>query len=147
MRIAVLEGEGRAYSRYLQKEIERKNVVCDIILGVRSGEWYDAVLVAPDYYKSDLKSCTTHALLARDCDGAELVSKIAANIIITYGTQRSTLCISSVGEKSIVALQREVIDSMGREFQIGEISVDGAIAEPEDACAIAGAMMICGLVV
>lgn len=146
MRMVVLEGTERKYSRELKKMLNKSTPVCMIENEICAGQWYDTVFVAPDFAQSDVKICSSYALLARDCDAGKLLEKIASTTIVTYGTAKSTLSISSVGEKSIVALQREISDSAGRQFSIGEICVDCGFVEPEDACALAGAMILGGLI-
>lgn len=146
MKMAVLEGKDRKYASILvQKSRENalagKGVqVCQIVSGACAGEYYDTVFAAPN--AQDCQPCSARVLLAFEADAPRLLQKISAASVVTYGTEKSTLTLSSLGEKCVVAIQREMVDCNGAFVEIGETTVDVPCEDALSACGIAGAIIL-----
>lgn len=142
MRIAVIgEGKGKA-ARYLQ-ELAAQQGICLEQVPLEKGGVYDVVLAGPMAAKAEVPDCRTYALVAYGKDAARLSHCLQAQTVITYGTEKSTLSLSSTEGGGMVSQQREIMDISGSAQPIGEIRLPEGLPS-QWVCGVAGALLACG---
>lgn len=142
MRIAVIgEGKGKA-ARYLQ-ELAAQQGICLEQVPLEKGGVYDVVLAGPMAAKAEVPDCRTYALVAYGKDAARLSHCLQAQTVITYGTEKSTLSLSSTEGGGMVSQQREIMDISGGAQPIGEIRLPEGLPS-QWICGAAGALLACG---
>lgn len=142
MRIAVIgEGKGKA-ARYLQ-ELAAQQGICLEQVPLEKGGVYDVVLAGPMAAKAEVPDCRTYALVAYGKDAARLSHCLQAQTVITYGTEKSTLSLSSTEGGGMVSQQREIMDISGSAQPIGEIRLPEGLPS-QWVCGAAGALLACG---
>lgn len=142
MKIAVIGDDEQELCRYLAGCAMQRGLPCTIAAMQPHGH-YDVVLAAHGAVGKAMP-CETYALVAQDGEAAALARQIQAKTVITYGTEKSTLCLSSAEDVCIVALQREIISGLGGTCEIGEVSLPGTSLPGDAVCGAAGALMVCG---
>ena len=139
MTIAILGDAGGQLAYYLAQCAGSAEYV---LLMPQEGQCYDVLLAAPGVRHAP--RCATQALVAHDLDAAALAGQVQAGTVITYGTEKSTLCLSSAADSCLVALQREVVTCQGQTMGIGELRLPGTGLSGEQVCGVAGALAACG---
>lgn len=142
MKIAVIGEDEQELCRYLADCAMRRGLPCTIAAMQQRGH-YDVVLAAPGALEQAMP-CEAYALVAHDGEAVALARQIQAKTVITYGTEKSTLCLSSAEDVCIVALQREIISGLGGTCEIGEVCLPGTSLPGDAVCGAAGALMVCG---
>ena len=93
--------------------------------------------------KAEVPDCRTYALVAYGKDAARLSHCLQAQTVITYGTEKSTLSLSSTEGGGMVSQQREIMDVSGGAQPIGEIRLPEGLPS-QWVCGAAGALLACG---
>lgn len=141
MKIASI-GQGCAeIEGYLSRWAAQRGFLFQTEQAVPGGR-YDMVLAGPMEGET-APFCQAEVLIAYGKDAGPLARRVQARTVITYGTNQSTLSLSSAGDSCMVALQREMPDLIGGAWQIGEVRLPGGLPGYL-ACAAAGALLACG---
>ena len=142
MKIAVI-GEGkRKAARYLQQLAAQQGIFLEQ-MPLQRGGVYDVILAGPMSGVEEIPACSTYALVAYGKDAAGLSRCLQAQTVITYGTEKSTLSLSSTEGGGMVSQQREIMDVYGSAQPIGEIRLPEGLSA-QWACGAAGALLACG---
>lgn len=141
MKIASIGQGGPEIEQYLSGWAAKRGLIFQMERAVPGGR-YDMVLAGPTEGET-VPFCQTEVLIAYGKEAGALAQRIQARTVVTYGTNQSTLSLSSAGDSCMVALQREVTDLAGGAWQIGEVCLPGGLPG-HLACAAAGALLTCG---
>ncbi len=108
-----------------------------------AGAHYDLLLIAPQQtLHVPREGCIAHTLIVHEEDAAEAVAWVNAASIVTYGTQRSTLALSSFEDICMIAVQREIADQNGNIIEIGELQLEIPPSFGQSVCMVAGAVRL-----
>ena len=120
MTIAILGDAGGQLAYYLAQCAGSAEY---ILLVPQEGQCYDVLLAAPGVRQAP--RCATQALVAHDLDAAALAGQVQAGTVITYGTAKRTLCLSSAVDSCLVALQSTGVTRQGLPMGSGEMRLHG----------------------
>ena len=142
MKIAVV-GEGKERAMRYLRELADQQGICLEAVPLQPDKVYDVILTGPVAPKETVPCCRTYALVAYGKDAGQLSHCLQAQTVITYGTEQSTLSLSSAVGGGMISQQREIIDISGDIQPIGEIRLPEGLSS-QWACAAAGALLACG---
>lgn len=146
--VAVLENPGEYFGEAVSRTIGKSDDV--FVLGTSRAEDIgprrcDLVVVSPGFARSAAMcgSLQCKALLTPD---GLFYSPPGAGSVVTYGmSSRSTFTLSSVGdERSVMAIQRDVVTASGRVVEEQELFVDSS-GDADVTLASAGGRILLGL--